>query len=586
MTERTYNVLQLFAGMGGGCLGFGRAEIDYKGVRARFRTVGAVDIDPGACEALEYLTGNQATQLDLFTRDQYRDFHGHEPPDTWREATPADLRAVTIGPQQLGKRTVRMGRRPNVVFASPPCKGLSSLLSAAKSASPKYQALNQLVTRWLFLVLEAWRERFPRAARRREAAFGRRTSHMILLAGHLRLRYRPHRETAHYLTRWHAEGPPELLILENVPRIRQRGVELLNTVRALLRAYGYAIDERVHDCGHLGGLGQTRKRFLLVARRIATCPALLYEPVPFPLRTIGDVIGALPPPGDPECGAIHQLPKLHWATWQRLALIPAGGDWRKLAERWKDGPWGLVPVPKGEGKRLNNVYRLVRLDGAAALNIREPSEYAAKWPTQGMAVQSAGAPSRTVTGTMDMQSGALGVADPRLNIAPRNGTMGVQDWDGPGVTVTGSVDVHAGTAAVADPRGESADQPPLIISDDGCWHRPLTVLELCALQGFPTHVRGAPLTLPGKSAKNWRMWNGNAVPPAAAQAIAEMMLATLTCTELFGGDHQGNTGIWVREAGLLRWVSVPPVERCVSPREVARARGCAQSEMHDRHGGV
>ena len=43
----------------------------------------------------------------------------------------------------------------------------------------------------------------------------------------------------------------------------------------LLRAYGYAVAETTHDCGELGALAQSRKRFLLVARHIEKVPPFL-----------------------------------------------------------------------------------------------------------------------------------------------------------------------------------------------------------------------------------------------------------------------------------------------------------------------
>ena len=70
----------------------------------------------------------------------------------------------------------------------------------------------------------------------------------------------------------------ELILLENVPRIASRGRALLDRMTALLRAYGYAVAETTHDCGELGGLAQSRKRFLLLARHQQKVPPFLYEP--------------------------------------------------------------------------------------------------------------------------------------------------------------------------------------------------------------------------------------------------------------------------------------------------------------------
>jgi site-specific DNA-cytosine methylase len=482
VTDRPYKVLQVFAGIGGGCLGFEQARAEFRGVRARFETLAAIDVDPVALQDLELLTGGKAVQMDLFTREDYEAFHGAPPLEGWREATPADIRAACGG------------QRPDVVFGSPPCKGLSGLLSGARAASPKYQALNRLVIRWLFLVLEAF-----------------------------------------------ANDPPGLLLLENVPRIQTRGRALLDRVAAMLHSYGYAVAETVHDCGELGGLAQTRKRFLLVARRDAV-DALLYEPPPQRLRTIGEVLGPMPMPELREAGPMHRLPRIERRTWERLALIRAGRDWRDLERRWAPGRWRLVqregyeqlvelgpdgepvadPTAGRDGPRFNNVARV------------------AAWTEAG----------RTATGGGGPSSGGFTVADPRLRCAPRNGTMGVQAFDGPGATVTGSIDVHAGTSAVADPR---EPEVPVIISDDGCWHRPLSTLELAALQSFPTAVSGAPLVLTGTSASRWRMGIGNAVPPAAARAIGEQMLRTLLIADAKAFALSEGGGIWVREAGVLRW---------------------------------
>ncbi|MFO6400181.1 DNA cytosine methyltransferase, partial [Pseudomonas aeruginosa] len=60
--------------------------------------------------------------------------------------------------------------------------------------------------------------------------------------------------------------PVPLIVFENVPRLATRGRHLLDQINSLLSHYGYAVAETTHDCGELGGLAQSRKRFLLVAR--------------------------------------------------------------------------------------------------------------------------------------------------------------------------------------------------------------------------------------------------------------------------------------------------------------------------------
>lgn len=67
----------------------------------------------------------------------------------------------------------------------------------------------------------------------------------------------------------------------------------------------------------------------------------------------------------------------------------------------------------------------------------------------------------------------------------------------------------------------------VILSPDGTWHRPMTTLELLALQGFPLEVNGEPVSLGGNSQKEHRKRIGNAIPPPTAEAIGRAALSTL-----------------------------------------------------------
>ena len=241
----------LFAGLGGGARGFNRASARVGSMTASFRCLGGIDVDAAALADFERLAGVRGTRLDLVDREQYRAFHGVEPPAGWREATSADIH------QAFGHE------RPHVLFLSPPCKGFSGLLSEAKSKSKRYQALNRLALRGLWLALEAY-----------------------------------------------ADDPVELILLENVPRIASRGRVLLDRMTALLHAYGYAVAETSHDCGELGGLAQSRRRYLLMARHQRKVPPFLYEPPKRSLRGVGDLLGRMPLPGHGRAGPMHRLPSL------------------------------------------------------------------------------------------------------------------------------------------------------------------------------------------------------------------------------------------------------------------------------------
>lgn len=631
----TFRMIHLFAGIGGGSLGFKRARFSWRGVAGLFENILAIDSDQGACESYRRITGGRIECWDLFSRDQYRRFHGKEPPAGWREITPADIRAACGGVA------------PDGVFTSSPCKGLSGLLPSASAASDKYQALNELTVRGVRLVVEA----FP-------------------------------------------ESPPKVILFENVPRIKTRGAALLDEIIDLLRAHGYAVDQRDHDCGELGGLGQRRRRFLLIARHQKSLRPFIYKPESKPLKTIGDVIGPLPLPDDPASGPMHRLPRLKWLTWLRLALIPAGGDWRDLQriapEEYRlehvprgGGPWGVqswdevgasvtgsasvkgsnaaaVADPRipESGNRHHSHFSVTRFDapagtvtGATHVVNGAPCVADARMQDKGGAyggspglygvsawdgvapavtgsakVSSSNCPaaiadprlpeskgvypnrfrvvrwhgqSPTVTGDTDVQCGAPSIDDPRLGhsprpgvygilrmeevspavtggqgvgvsngpqavadhrlgCAPRSGSYGVQDWASTSTAVIGAMDIHCGAAAVGDPRipgpNERLDPPPVIIALDGTWHRPLTTLELAALQSFPVTLEdGSPLVLHGNSDSKWREWIGNAVPPMAAQAMAEQIGQALLQNALGETFVLGMSEVWVR----------PKVERVI-----------------------
>lgn len=495
-----YGVLHLFCGSGGGALGFARAAASWGGHAARFRTLGGVDVDPLCVQDFTRLVGVPATEMDLFSADDYAAFHGHEPPEGWREATPEDLRAASGNV------------RPDVVFASPPCKGVSGLLPSKAAKSPKYQALNHLTVRGIALALAAW-----------------------------------------------PDDPPGLIVLENVPRLETRGAALLDEIEAILGAAGYRVDRHPHDLGELGGLAQHRRRLLLVARRTDRVPAILARVPLRPVRPIGSVLERLPMPDDPEGGPMHRLPRLQWLTWLRLALIPAGGDWRDL-QGVDPGSFAIIP---GDGY-YHHSYGVTRWDAPAGtvttahspscgtVSVADPRLghaprkgvfHVARWDLPASTVVASARP----TGS----NGVAAVADPRLTCNPRSGMMGVIGWEEPSSTVTAAGDVHAqGAAAVADPRIPEAGESGVwvIVAEDGTWHRPLTTYELAMLQGLPERMPdGSRLVLAGSSHGSWRERIGNMVPPPAAEAVAVTMLETLlvsdvardTVTVMFGA------AIWV-----------------------------------------
>jgi len=446
-----YRHFHLFCGLGGGAKGFNRATARLGSLRAKLRCIGGIDSDAAAIRDFSRLAGVPGTVMDLFTREQYLAFHGAEPPPGWREATPEDLRRAAGA------------ERPHIIFTSPPCKGFSGLLSESRSKTAKYRALNELTLRGIWLALEAWKD-----------------------------------------------DPPEYFLLENVPRIENRGAGLLDQIVRLLQGFGYVARLTKHDCGELGGLAQSRKRFLLVARHRAKVPVCLYVPEKRPLRAVGSVLEKMPMPGTALAGPMHRMPSLQWRTWVRLAFVEAGKDWRSLKrlrvengvlrdygivpvsrETPHNGTFGVVPWQKPMGTVTGNgrpatggfsvadprpvdhdtykqtKYRVTRYDetagtvisasttGNGAFAVSDPRyNWGAGTHINKMAVLPYDESCKTVTGSDRVGSGALAVADPR----PRNAdgrsfsSHGVTPWDAPSATVAGEGHPSNGRFAVADPR--------------------------------------------------------------------------------------------------------------------------------------
>ncbi|MDP4557972.1 DNA cytosine methyltransferase [Halomonas meridiana] len=544
ISYKRINHFHLFCGLGGGARGFNRGQARLGGTKATFKCLGGIDVDPGAIADFHRLTGTPGTVLDMFSRDQYTSFHGHEPPSDWKEATPADIQAAAGN------------QRPNIIFLSAPCKGFSGLLSQTRSTTPKYQALNQLTVRGMWLALEAW-----------------------------------------------ADDPPELLIFENVPRIASRGRELMNKITSMLQRYGYHVAETTHDCGEIGHLAQSRKRFLLVARHAEKVPPFLYEPIKRPLRAVGDVLGQMPLPGDELAGPMHRVPRLQWKTWVRLAFVEAGSDWRSLNKlAVEDGylsDYLIVPEYRSGYMGVNQWHepmgtvagRSTPTNGA--FSIADPRFIqSAKWKDgQAYGVRRWDGPTGAITGQQSPGQGAFAVADPRRK-GPTYGKYAITPWDKSTGTVISGSTTGQGAFGVADPRpglsrskGDhyltaghygvvpwqsscgavsasaahdngnwSVADPRLpepndklvavIRSMDGTWHRPFTTFELAALQGLVDPCEH--LELEGLSDSAWRERIGNAVPAPAAEAIANVMGTTLLLAWSGETFALGSTPIWVR----------------------------------------
>ncbi|WP_407059212.1 DNA cytosine methyltransferase (plasmid) [Ralstonia syzygii subsp. celebesensis] len=633
MIRREYNSFGFCSGLGGGAKGFKKAMSQVGAKTATWKCIGGIDNDAAAARDFRQLVGVPCTVMDLFTRQQYIAFHGTEPLHGWREATAEDVRRAAGY------------EHPHCVFISSPCKGASGLLAESLSRTPKYQALNELTLRCVWLMCEAWKD-----------------------------------------------DPVELIVFENVPRLATRGRHLLDQIVQLLRHYGYAVNETTHDCGVIGGLAQSRKRFLLVARHAAKVPAFLYEPPMKRLQGVGTVLGRMPLPGAEAGGPMHRVPSLQWKTWVRLAFVEAGSDWRSLnklvvenghlrdylivperrngylgvlgwdehagtvageslpsngafsvadvrfaqSAKWNDGhaygvldwmqPSGTITGQQSPGQgyytiadprhlgpeKHNNEFRIVPWDGAAravtsahgtgqcvadprrdgptfgkyavtpwegatgtiiAGSTTGQGAYAVADPRPGWPDTAHGSklkitafeePASTITGAR-FGSGALAVADPRPGLRRERGDnyltaghYGVVGWDQSSGAVSAAAGHDNGRWSVADPRIPTANDKlvAIIRALDGTWHRPFTTLELAALQSLVEPEEY--LELDGLSDQAWRERIGNAVPPDAAQAIAEVMGTTLLLAESGETFQLSSTPVWVRPVAVALSIDSMP----------------------------
>ena len=262
-------------------------------------------------------------------------------------------------------------------------------------------------------------------------------------------------------------------------------------------------------------------------------------------------------------------------------MIPAGGDWRDIPGVLEEGQerravfrrhhvtgWNQTsPTVAGPGSngpqavcdpRLKSglVEYKIEMIGAAPPKTAACDPRISKAFDHGYAVLNwETEPSPTVAGGSHPGQGAYSVGDPRIDAVtdvPGHGLLRFSEVEKM-MTPSG---IDEGKWAAIDSRSgavhliEKARRPPsfvpVIVAKDETWHRPLTTLELAALQGLPSVLNGKPLELAGSNVSAWRERIGNAVPVQAAQAIAEQMLVTLTHGAFSSFALSGSNEVWVR----------------------------------------
>jgi site-specific DNA-cytosine methylase len=565
-----FTIGHLFCGIGGKGLGAKDATARLAGFTAAFDTVGGIDFLPAACRDFEYLVGAPALCADL------------------HELQPAQLRA------SWGNRA------PHVVMSSTPCKGFSGLLGAKAAAQPKYVEMNRLILKATNLLCSTWDlpppilffENVPRIQSRGAElvaqVIGILTAHGYAVdtgnhdCGEIG-------ELAQHRQRWFlvARHRAQLKRVIYVPKVGR------------VKACGEVIGPMpMPNDPASGPMHQLPAMHWKNWVRLAQIPAG---------GDWRDIPGTLEP-GQKRRELFRREVVGAWADPAATVTGPGGSAASNVADprverAWYNGAMGVVGFDEPAGTVTGNgrpgsgkfsvadprlaltctprpdAYGVVGWDQpapavTASMQVDNGRAAVADPRVEGfghtMRVTDWNEPVGTITRSPSPTSGAAAVADPRFSEGKKKNwqqVSGVTAWDKPSPTVTSNAGLHAGAFQGADPRlwraplawrrmslGEALalDLPlkkappfvPLIVAEDGTWHRPLTTLELAALQSFPTTVDGKPLVLDGTSHTRWREGIGNAVPPAAGKSVAQQLLFALLAAKT-GAFSASVEEVWV-----------------------------------------
>ncbi len=543
MSEHEFTFICPFGGSGGGALGVQRAEVRVLGHVGRWRCLGSVDSDEGACRDFVRLVGSPAHCADI------------------ERITASDLRAW------FGARA------PHLVLLSPPCKGSSRLLSAKKARTAPYRRMNRLACVWMERMLEAWPdppafvllENVPGLPQRARAML-RSVRSLLRSAGYV-----------------FTDGTHDCGELGGLAQHRQRYLLVARLPRKVPSLLYQPPKRRVRACGEV--LSQVAMPATIEAREwgaLHTMPRIEWRNW---LR-----LALIPAGGD----------------WRDLPGVLADEQARRevhrrhSVERW-DGPTPAITGPGGHAVGAvadprafeiapahNGAYGVRPWDtpsgvvtGAAdspssgRFAVADPRALEGNdaWHRNKHSVTQWGRPAPTVIGKPQPSSGGVAIADPRLaNLevsAAYDAGYGVLRPDQPARTVPATVAVGTGAHAIADDRPRvtldealparvmtldealDLDWPvtkpppcvPVIIARDGTWHRPLTLLELALLQGYPLEVRGERLAF-GGTRTEVAEHIGNSIPPPAAEPIGEQTAIALIEAEL-GMSSLRAGAVWV-----------------------------------------
>lgn len=135
-----------------------------------------------------------------------------------------------------------------------------------------------------------------------------------------------------YFSRFVKGVIPDLITMENVPELVNRGSDVFSRFIRTLEKMEYSVDWRIVNCSEYG-VPQARRRLVLLASRVGgiKIPRSLY-PSPEQWKTVRQTIGGLSPlkigeidPVDP----LHAAPLLSQLNLKRLQATPRDGGTRR-----------------------------------------------------------------------------------------------------------------------------------------------------------------------------------------------------------------------------------------------------------------
>lgn len=556
----TYRSMHMFAGSGGDALGFAEAGFEVVGL----------DLDPRACKDFRELTKRPAHVVDIAALE------------------PFDL--AMIGPC------------PDVLVLSAPCKSFSGLMSAKKAASDKYVEMSGLALRAIFLATEAWKvkprlilfENVPRIKGKRGAAMLEQLRKLLAGYGY-KLDERTHdcgeigglaqHRRRYLLVARDPKTCPDFL--REPPKLRVRSVaeelfrlpvprpdspdpmhvlpkaSLVNLVRFASIRGGKDwkdIPAQIEICDCTSNEARTMLSLELASKRAAK-------------QNGGHGVEAADAPAHAVVGRSDRQNSRGCVEDLRITCKPHNGHYGTVAA---DQPSQTIRAHH-KHDRAPSVVEDVRLaydcrNGTmGTLDADEPADTVrgchsvrqapacvadlrVQWDPNTRAgrpdcyaVLDADEPSGAVRAKQTVYSSAASVADPRVSVE------GIE-YDERGWPVASHVLVRHldGRVVLHGPRPDFEDTRPrylVIASYDEAtgrvaWHRPMTDRELACLQSFPTDFIFCGPSSSGKKGSGRRERIGNAIPCAAAKAIALECMATLEASDA-GGFHLSSGPIWV-----------------------------------------